>query len=77
LLRITENYRTADSVTTVKAVEKGPTAIELEFNSAFGVPSYIRGVLSESVVQMRARDPKVEVLDLASGATRFTVSWAA
>ena len=77
LLRMMENYRTADSLTTVKATEKGPTSIELEFNSSFGVPTYIRGLLSESVIQMRAHEPKVEVLDLASGATRFTVSWAA
>ena len=77
MLRMMDNYRTADSVTTVKATELSASSIGLEFSSAFGIPSYVRGLLSETLVLLRVREPKVESLDLASGATMFTVSWAA
>lgn len=75
MLRMMENYRTADSVTTVAATEVSTTAIDLEFNSAFGVPTYVAGLLSEALVQMRAPEPKVAFRELPTKATVFAVSW--
>lgn len=77
MLRAMENYRTADSVTTVKSTELGPTSIDLEFSSSFGIPTYVCGLLSETLVLLRAREPRVAFRDLPSGATVFNVSWAA
>lgn len=77
MLRTMENYRTADSVTTVKATELGAASIDLEFSSSFGVPTYVRGLLSETLVLLKVREPRVEFRDLATGATVFNVSWTA
>ena len=47
MLRMAENYRTADNVTEVKSPELSPTAIDLEFSSDFDMPTYIRGCTKE------------------------------
>jgi uncharacterized protein (TIGR02265 family) len=77
LLRMAENFHTADSITSVTARELGPSSIELEFKPVFGIPTYTRGVLLEALVLLRAKDAKVEFKDLPTDATLFTVSWAA
>lgn len=77
MLRMMENYRTADNVTEVKATELSPSAIDLEFNSDFNVPTFIRGLLDETLVLLRAKDPKVVFKKQASGSTVFSVSWSA
>jgi uncharacterized protein (TIGR02265 family) len=76
LLRMMESYATADNVTTIKAMERGPKCVDLEFNSAFGVPTYVRGVLLEAMPLLGAREPKVEFQVAPSGATVFTASWS-
>ena len=76
MLRMMENYRTADSVTEVRSTELSPTAIDLEFSSDFDMPTFIRGVLEETLVVLRAKDPKVEFEKQASGSTVFSVSWS-
>ena len=76
LLRMMESYRTADNVTTIKATERGPQCVDLEFNSAFGIPSYVCGVLLEAMPMVGARDPRVEFRLEPSGATVFTATWS-
>lgn len=76
LLRMKENYETADNVTRVTTRELGPSSMELEFNSDFGVPTFIQGVVSEALGLLRARDAKVSFRKLDTGATVFSVSWA-
>ncbi len=77
MLRMMENYRTADSVTEVKSTELSPTAIELEFSSDFNMPTYVSGLMEETLVMLRAKDPKVEFKKQATGSTVFSVSWSA
>lgn len=76
MLRIAANYKTADSVTRVTPVERGANAVDLEFNSDFGVPTYVRGVLLESLVLLRAQKPEVKFSPLPSGPMLFSTSWA-
>jgi uncharacterized protein (TIGR02265 family) len=75
LLRIMESYRTADNVTTIKATERAPNCVDLEFNNAFEVPTYVRGLVLEAMPMLGAREPKVEFRLLPSGVTVFTASW--
>jgi len=76
MLRIAANYATADGVTRVTASARGDLAVDLEFNSAFGVPGFIRGVLFESLIQMNASQPSVSFSSLPSGVVLFSTSWA-
>jgi uncharacterized protein (TIGR02265 family) len=76
MLRIAANYKTADSVTRVTPIERGANVIDLEFNSDFGVPTYVKGVLLESLVLLRAGKPEVKFSALPSGATVFSTSWS-
>jgi uncharacterized protein (TIGR02265 family) len=76
MLRIAANYGTADSVTRVTAVARGDSAVDLEFNSDFGVPFFIKGVLLESLVQINAANPAVSFSTLPSGSVMFSTSWA-
>ncbi len=77
LMRMKENFKTSDSVTTITSTEVSPTCIEIEFLTVFGTPTYAQGILLEALVQLKAREPKVEFRVLPSAATVFTVSWAA
>jgi uncharacterized protein (TIGR02265 family) len=77
LLRTMESYRTADNATRVTSVERGPTQIDLEFSSDFGVPTYVKGLLSETMILLRAKAPTVTFEKTAAGATVFSVSWEA
>lgn len=77
LLRIGENFRTADSITEVKAVERGPTAIDLEFNDVVGgVPDYVRGVLLESLVLLKVKTGTVTSQSRPGGGVLFEVRWS-
>lgn len=75
LLRMMENYATADNMTTVKVVEVTPTTMELEFNSTGDMPTYVRGILSEMLRTVGARDIKIDYRTLPSSATVYSVSW--
>ena len=75
LLRVMESYRTADNITTITATERGPKCIALEFNSAFEIPTYVRGLLLEALPLLGGHEPKVEFRTLPSGATVLSASW--
>ena len=77
LLRVKQNFATADSVTSVSAVELSPTCIQFEFVAQFTtVPTYARGILLEVLAQLKVRDSKVDYEIKASGSTVFTASWS-
>jgi uncharacterized protein (TIGR02265 family) len=75
MLRMAESYRTADSTTEILVENHGPTEVQLLFNSAFGVPTYIRGLLSEYLVALRVNQSWVEFAPEPAG-VRFTVRWS-
>ena len=75
MLRMAENFQTADNITSVTARELTATSVELEFRPSFGIPTYTRGVLLEAMGLLRAKDPKVEFRELTE-VTQFSVSWA-
>ena len=75
MLRMAENFQTADSITSVTARELTATSVELEFRPSFGIPTYTSGVLLEAMGLLRAKDPKVEFRELTE-VTQFSVSWA-
>lgn len=77
LLRMMENFRTADSVTTMKAVELSPTCIELDTRPVTDVPTYVCGLLSEIMVLLAAREPKVEHRIEGKESRVFKVTWVA
>jgi uncharacterized protein (TIGR02265 family) len=77
LLRMKENFSTSDNVTSITSREVSPTCTELEFASAFAIPTYARGLLSEAMVMLNAPQHSVEFTELSTGATVFRVSWKA
>lgn len=81
LRRLTEQYRTADSVTTVESRELDPTSIELVYTVVGGIPqpSYVKGILKAGMELVGARDTKVSWShdEQTPGAWRYVVSWAA
>ena len=75
MLRMAESYRTADNTTEILVENHGPTEVQLLFNSTFGMPSYVRGWLSEYLVALRAKESSVEFA-AEPGGTRFVVRWS-
>lgn len=75
LLRIADSYRTADSFTVVRAEKVGPREVHLVFNTDFGVPTYIRGILSEALVVLEERTHSVAFTPEPGGGTRFIIRW--
>jgi len=73
-LRMPENYRSADSITQVVARELGPSRVELTFNTTGGMPTYVRGLMLESLRQVGARAPEVS-FEERSNETVFVMSW--
>jgi uncharacterized protein (TIGR02265 family) len=74
VLRMPENYRSADSITHVIAREVSPTCMELTFNTTGGMPTYVRGLMLESMTHVGAREPRVTFEERANE-TVFVLSW--
>lgn len=75
LLRIADSYRTADSFTVVRAEQVAPCEVHLVFNTDFGVPTYIRGILSEALVVLGQHQHSVTFVPEPAGGTRFIAKW--
>jgi uncharacterized protein (TIGR02265 family) len=75
--RMMDNYRTADSMTVIKVTDRGPSEMELEFNSVGGMPTYVAGVLHESLSMLQVAEARVDLLPSSLTATRFLVTWMA
>ncbi|MBL8913612.1 MAG: DUF2378 family protein [Archangium sp.] len=73
LLRMPQNYRSADSVTEVTAREVSPFTVELTFNTTGGMPTYVRGLMLETLHQLKAEG--TVSFDARPLGTVFTVSW--
>lgn len=74
LLRLPETYRTADDVMNLTATARGPREVLLHCASVFGIPTYVRGVLSETMTVMGVRH-SVSFSMAADGSTDFVVTW--
>ncbi|MFZ5445882.1 MAG: DUF2378 family protein [Myxococcota bacterium] len=77
LVRMADNYRTADNMTSAKVVDRGPTEVEVEFNSTGGMPTYVRGVISESLVLLDVAGATVDLVSETPEGTRYAVRWPA
>jgi len=73
MLRLAENYRTADSVTEVVTTQVSPTHMRLAYSDTGGVPTYMKGVLAESLERIGV-DARIAFIEAAEGAT-FDVRW--
>ncbi|MGV3619727.1 MAG: DUF2378 family protein [Archangium sp.] len=76
MLRMAENYHSADSVTHVDARTLSPTSVELSFNTTGGLSPYVRGVLLETLHQVKAREPRV-TFESNGDAVVFRIGWSA
>lgn len=52
LMRLPENYRTADNVMDATVTPRGDREVLVHFKSVFGMPTYVRGVLSEMLKEL-------------------------
>ena len=81
LRQLTQQYRTADSVTTVDSRELEPTRVELLYTVVGGIPqpTYVKGILKVGMELVGARAPEVtwERSEHHPGAWRYLVSWSA
>lgn len=75
LLRMAENFETADTMTKVYPKELSPTHIELLFNDIGHMPTYVRGILLYALALLGQPQAKVTFEERADGYTRFDVSW--
>lgn len=74
LLRMPDNYRSADSVTKVTARELSSTEIELTFNSTGEMPTYVRGLMLETLAQLET--PATATWEVRPEGTVFKISWS-
>lgn len=75
LLRMSENFQSADSVTRVSSSLVGERAVELVFSTTGHMPTYVRGLILEALRQLEARAPSV-TFEEGDDATVFFVTWA-
>lgn len=74
LLRMPENYQSADSITRVTARQLSPREVELTFNTTGGMPTYVRGLMLETLAHLKAHDATVR-FDERIDSTVFNLSW--
>lgn len=76
LLRMAENFRTADSVSNVSTVEKAPTWIQLRFSASNGLGPHMLGLMREGVLLITAKEPcTVEGTPDGAGGFTIDVKW--
>jgi uncharacterized protein (TIGR02265 family) len=73
MLRLAENYRTADSVTEVVTTQVSPTHLRLAYGDTGGVPTYVKGVLAESLERIGVT-ARIAFIEAPEGVT-FDVRW--
>jgi uncharacterized protein (TIGR02265 family) len=74
LLRMAENFKTADNVTRITTAEPAPNTVDINLSPDGGVPDYHRGLFSEVFVVLGVRQYKVESRPSAFGALH-RMSW--
>lgn len=76
LLRMAENFRTADSVMNVTTLEKSPTWIQVRFGATHGLEAHMLGVMREAVSLISPKDPcTVEGAPDGPGGFTIDVKW--
>lgn len=75
LLRMADNFKTADSVTEVVATARGDTHVEMVFNDIGNMPTYVRGLLSRAMTLLGLPTHSVTFEALPNGHTRFDAKW--
>ena len=73
LLRMAENFRTADSVSHVSTVEKAPTCIQLRFGATDGLGPHMLGLMREGLVMLNTKEDPCTVEGADDGAGGFTI----
>jgi uncharacterized protein (TIGR02265 family) len=74
LLRMADNFQTADNFTRVAVSEPGPDAVDLVITPDGGVPDYFRGLFSEVLIKLGSAAHAVD-FEAVPGGTRFHVRW--
>lgn len=72
LLRMAENFRTADSVMNVTSVEKSPTWIQVHFDAGRGLETHMLGIMREGVALISAQG-ECSVTGQPDGSGGFTI----
>jgi uncharacterized protein (TIGR02265 family) len=75
ILRMAENFRTADTFSRVIVRELGPNHLELDYSPTAGMPELVKGILSESMLTIGLKNPSVEFRSAADDAAVFTLRW--
>lgn len=75
LLRMAENFKTADNITEVTAKSHGETHVEMVFNDIGGMPTYVRGLLLKAMTTLGVKNPSVTFAVLPNGHTKFDAKW--
>lgn len=75
LLRMADSMATADNFTQVKPQDLGPRQVRLHFNHSYGVTAYQRGLLSELMALVGAKDHRVDLAHGEGDEVSYTVTW--
>lgn len=75
MMRMAENYHSADSITRVEARALTAGSVELAFNTTGGLSHYVRGLLLEMLARLKARTPTVTFAHIGEREV-FVVSWS-
>ncbi|MFT3712907.1 MAG: DUF2378 family protein [Archangium sp.] len=76
LLRMAENFKTADNITEVTATAHAEKHVEMVFNDIGNMPTYMRGLLSTAMTMLGAPKHEVTFAVLPNGHTKFDAKWS-
>ena len=78
VLRMAENFRTADNFSSVSVREIGPRHLEVAYTPVAGMPELVLGILSESMTLIGVKNPRVvfELTPSSDGAI-YSLRWEA
>lgn len=75
VLRMAENFRTADTFSRVIVRELGPNHLELDYTPTAGMPELVQGILTESMITIGLANPRVEVRTAPDDGAVYTLRW--
>lgn len=75
LLRMADTFSSADSITKVTAEAKSDRQVELHFTEVGAIPTYVKGILSEALLQLGVKDHTVSFKAHPHGGATFDVTW--
>lgn len=75
LLQIGRSFKHGNNYVDATVTEKGPTAMEIRFNTVMDTPGYFEGILESGARLLHARNVRVTELAAEGEALSFRIEW--